>query len=461
MWVDTARLMVGVSGVRGRVGDGLTPEVVAYFAAAFGAFVRQRGGRRVVVGRDSRVSGPMVRHAALAGLQSVGCDVVDVGLVPTPTVQVAVRTLGAAGGLALTASHNPAEWNALKFIGPEGIFLDAAEHEAFAALRGHGFPRAAWDELGILHEEPGAVAAHLERILRLPFLDVEGLRRRAVRVVVDAVRGAGAVVLRPLLEALGCHFEILHEEPDGRFPRDPEPRPENLGELAARVRAAGAEVGFALDPDGDRLALVDADGAPIGEDCTLALVLPVVLRRQPGPVVVNLSTSQVVDAAAAPFGVPVLRAPVGEVHVARRMQREGAPIGGEGNGGVILPAAHYGRDAAVAAALLLQRLLEEGRPLRALVDELGRFVILKAKAPRPAAPWATIAERLRDRIRAPEIDTQDGLRLAWPAERRWVHLRPSNTEPIVRLIAEAPAEEAARTLLEEAQAWLTEAAAAA
>jgi phosphomannomutase len=402
----------------------------------------------------------MVRHAALAGLQSVGCEVIDVGLVPTPTVQVAVRTLGAAGGLALTASHNPVEWNALKFIGPEGIFLDPAEHEAFAALRRRGFARARWDELGAVHPEPGAVTAHLERILRLPFLDVEGLRRRAVRVVVDAVRGAGAVVLRPLLEALGCRFEILHEEPDGRFPRDPEPRRENLGELGARVRAVGAEVGFALDPDGDRLALVDADGQPVGEDGTLALALPVVLRRQPGPVVVNLSTSQVVEAAATPFGVPVLRAPVGEVHVARRMQQEGAPIGGEGNGGVIVPAAHYGRDAAVAAALILQRLLEEGRPLRALVEALGRFVILKDKAPRPAVPWAAVAERLRAEARAPEVDLQDGVRLAWPAERRWVHLRPSNTEPIVRLIAEAPTEPAARALLEQARAWMTAAAGA-
>lgn len=453
--IDTSRLMVSVSGVRGRVGDGLTPEVITHFAAAFGAYLRGRGtNRRVVIGRDSRVSGPMFSRAAIAGLQSAGCDVVDVGLVPTPTVQLAVVDMGAAGGLAVTASHNPIEWNALKFIGPSGMFLDAEESAAMRAIREGEFPRAQWRELGSLEEDADAVDRHLARILRIPFLDIERIRTRHFHVALDCVRGAGGVIFPRLLEALGCTVTGIHLETDGLFPREPEPVAANLQELEEAVRSSGAEVGFATDPDVDRLSLVSEKGRAIGEDYTLALASKLVLSHRPGPVVTNLSTSRLMDDVARSAGVQLVRAPVGEINVARRMQAEGATIGGEGNGGVILPDVHLTRDAPVAAALILQLLAETGETLGALAAGIGSYQIVKEKVTRPAGALEEVYGMLAERLDAPEVDRQDGLRLSWPEERRWAHLRPSGTEPIVRIIAEAPTEEEARALVDTLRAAL-------
>jgi phosphomannomutase len=437
---DTSRLMVSVSGVRGRVGEGLTPEVVAHFAAAFGAYVLQgRPGQPVVLGRDSRVSGPMFSRAVVAALQSVGAEVVDVGIAPTPSVQLAVEDLGAAGGLAVTASHNPIEWNALKFIGPSGMFLDAEQAAEMRALLEGEIPRAQWRDLGGYREDAGAVERHLKRILEIPFLDVDRIRRRHFRVALDCVRGAGGTLFPRLLEALGCDVEAINLETDGLFPREPEPVAANLGELEALVRSSGAAVGFATDPDADRLSLVDESGHAIGEDYTLALAARLVLRHRPGPLVTNLSTSRILDDVAAEAGVPLVRAPVGEINVARRMQAEGATVGGEGNGGVILPDVHLTRDAPVAAALILQLLAEDELPLSEIVGSLGgRYEIVKEKVPRPEGPLEATYDALTERLQAPEADRQDGLRLAWPEQRRWAHLRPSGTEPIVRIIAEAP-----------------------
>jgi phosphomannomutase len=446
--IDTSQLMVGVSGVRGRVGEGLTPEVIATFAAAFGAYARGRGtGRTVVLGRDSRVSGPMFARAATAALQSVGCDVVDVGVVPTPTVQLEVEHLGAAGGLAVTASHNPIEWNALKFIGPSGMFLDADEGAEMRALLEGEIPRVGWRELGSVREDAGAVERHLERILAIPFLDVERIRERRFHVALDCVRGAGGSIFPRLLEALGCRVDAIHLETDGLFPREPEPVAENLGELEALVRATGASVGFATDPDVDRLSLVSEQGRALGEDYTLALAASLVLRHRPGAVVTNLSTSRLLDDVAEAAGVPLVRAPVGEINVARRMQKEGATVGGEGNGGVILPDVHLTRDAPVAAALVLQLLAETGEPLSALAAGIGRYEIVKEKVPRPSQPLDAVYDALEREVGAPEADRQDGLRLAWPGERKWAHLRPSGTEPIVRIICEAPTREEAERLV--------------
>lgn len=447
--IDTSQLMVSVSGVRGRVGEGLTPEVIAHFAAAFGAYVLRRGpGRTVVIGRDSRVSGAMFVRAATAALQSVGCDVVDVGVLSTPSVQLAVEDLGAVGGLAVTASHNPIEWNALKFIGPSGMFLDADEGREMRAFTEGEIPRAGWRELGGWSEDAGAVDRHLERILALPFLDVARIRERRFRVALDCVRGAGGPIFARLLEALGCEVHAINMEPDGLFPREPEPVAENLGDLESLVRSTGAQVGLATDPDVDRLSLVSERGHAIGEDYTLALAASLVLRHRPGPVVTNLSTSGVLDDVAERAGVPLVRAPVGEINVARRMQAEEATVGGEGNGGVILPDVHLTRDAPVAAALILQLLAETDRSLGELVDELGRYEIVKEKVPRPAQPLDEVYEQLTTQLGAPVADRQDGLRLAWPAERRWAHLRPSGTEPIVRIICEAPTREGAVELVE-------------
>lgn len=455
-------LMVSVSGVRGRVGEALTPEIVSTFAAGFGAWASSKAARenghdagapaRVVVGRDSRVSGPMFHRAVIAALQSVGCTVVDIGLTTTPSCQLAVEHHHAAGGLMISASHNPIEWNALKFIGPSGLFLDAAEGAAMRALMEAGVSHVTWERLGAVEPDPGAMERHLDLVLALPFLDVAAIRRRHFHVALDCCNGAGGAIMPELLARLGCKVTSINLPTDGRFPHPPEPVPENLGDLEALVRKSGADVGFAVDPDVDRLALVSERGAAVGEDYTLALAARVALRHRKGPVVTNLSTSRVVDDVAAAAQSKVIRAPVGEVNVALRMRAEGAAIGGEGNGGVILPEMHLGRDAPVGAALLLQLLLEENRPLSEVVADFPRYVIVKEKLDRPNASLASVYEVLRAAFPDAHADTQDGLRLAW--DDRWVHVRPSGTEPIVRVIAEARSEELARDLIARSRAPL-------
>ena len=439
-------LMVSVSGIRGRVGAGLTPEVMARYAAAFGAWSVARGGsRRVVVGRDSRVSGPMFHRIVVGTLQLVGCDVIDIGLTTTPGCQLAVEHHHAAGGLMLSASHNPIEWNALKFIGSSGLFLEASEGTAMRALVESGIPYVSWDRIGSVTEDAGVAERHVDSVLTIPYVDVERIRARKFVVALDCVRGAGATVMPALLERLGCTVHAINMEPDGHFPREPEPVAENLGELEALVTRVKADIGFAVDPDVDRLAVVSDAGKAIGEDYTLALAARLVLRHRRGPLVTNLSTSLVVEDAAREAGVELVRAPVGEVNVAVRMRELSAPIGGEGNGGVILPEVHLGRDAPIGAALLLQLLVEEGRPLSALVGSLPRYVIVKDKLPRPNASLDAVYGALVAAFPDATADRQDGLRLSWPD--RWVHVRPSGTEPIVRVIAEAPDEGQARELV--------------
>ena len=446
----TDTLMVGVSGVRGIVGKDLTEDVVARYAMAFGLWAKRRKPL-VVVGRDARQSGRAFERAVVDGLVAVGCEVVKVGLVPTPTVQLAVEHHRAGGGIAITASHNPIEWNALKFIGPDGIFLDGADGAAVNALAAE---RRGGDGRGSkVSEDPAAVERHLAQVLKLPVLDIDRIRKRAFTVALDAVRGAGGPVMRTLLERLGCRVEGINLETDGRFPRAPEPIPENLSDLAALVRRSEADLGIAVDPDVDRLAIVDETGRPIGEDYTLAFAVRAVLgsgdggRGMAGRVVVcNLSTSLVVEDAARECGAAVVRTPVGEVHVARKILELDAPIGGEGNGGVMYPALHAGRDAPVAAALVLSLLARTGRRVSELVGAAPRYVIVKAKVARgPALEPAYAA--LRRRFADARVDTQDGLRLAW--DDRWLHVRPSNTEPIIRLIAEAPTGAAAQDLVDQ------------
>src|SRR5438067_298339 len=462
----TDTLMVGVSGVRGIVGKDLTPEVVTRWARAFGTWVRENGkrgtgngkGSAVVVGRDARESGPAFAAAVTTGLTLVGCDVIDVGLVPTPTVQLAVEHHHAGGGIAITASHNPIEWNALKFVGSDGIFLDGAEGTRVAELvaRQAGNGKR---ETGKVTADPGAVERHLDGVLRLPALPVQAIRARGFTVALDAVRGAGGPVMRTLLERLGCTVTGINLEADGQFPRAPEPVPENLGDLAALVRRSGADVGIAVDHDVDRLAIVDETGTAIGEDYTLAFAIRAVLggKGETGNgkrvVVCNLSTSLVVEDAAREFGADVVRTPVGEVHVARAILRLSAVIGGEGNGGVMYPALHAGRDAPVAAALLLALLDRDGKRVSELVSAAPRYVIVKGKAERGTRNaeqgMADVYAGLRRQFPDAMTDTQDGLRLAW--RDRWLHVRPSNTEPIIRLIAEAPTGAAARDLVDEAR----------
>jgi len=446
-------LMISVSGVRGLVGTDLTPEVVARWAAAFGVWGKGNGGRgkgkpRFVLGRDARTSGPMFTAAATAGLLSVGCDVIDVGLVATPTVQLAVEHHRAAGGIILTASHNPIEWNALKFVGPDGIFLDtvagARVRELAAAA---SLPRAKYNLIGGVEADADAIARHLAAVSALRAVDVKAIRRRRFRVALDTVRGAGGAVMPELLKRLGCRVSAINLETDGLFPRPPEPVPENLKALGALVRRTNADIGIAVDPDVDRLAIVDEEGRPIGEDYTLAFAIRAVRPTGRRAVVVcNLSTSLVVEDAARGFGATVVRAPVGEAHVARKMIELKAIIGGEGNGGVMYPALHVGRDAPVALALVLSLLARERAAVSALVARAPRYTIVKAKVSR-GPRLEPVYEGLRRRFPDAAVDTQDGLRLSWPD--RWLHVRPSGTEPIVRLIAEAPSSADAERLIEE------------
>jgi phosphomannomutase len=449
-------LMVSVSGVRGKVGEALTPDVAARFAAAFGAYLGRSAERpRVVLGRDSRTSGPLLGRAVSGALEGVGCDVIDVGLVPTPTVLMAVRHHGADGGVIVTASHNPIEWNALKLASGEGMFLDAAQAAAMRAELERRPPWKGWDGIGSRSVDEGAAERHVQAILDLPYIDVDALRERRFRVALDCVHGAGAVILPRLFDALGCEVHGIGLDPDGRFPRKPEPVAGNLGDLEALVRDTAADIGIATDPDADRLSLVDERGHAIGEDYTLALATRLVLRHERGPVVTNLSSSRVIEDAATDAGVPFHRAPVGEINVARRMQKEGAIVGGEGNGGVILPAIHHTRDAQIAAALVLQLLLETGAKPSELVAASPSYAIVKDSVDRPEGELEPAYDRLEQRLGAPVADRQDGLWLGWPDEGKWLHFRPSGTEPIVRMIAEAPAEEEARALVDAARRELS------
>jgi phosphomannomutase len=448
-----AGLMVSVSGVRGVVGTTLTPELVARFAGAFGTWARRRGpGRTIVVGRDSRVSGPLFHRVVIGTLQAVGCDVIDIGMAPTPTVQLAVEHHHAAGGLAITASHNPIEWNALKFIGADGLFLDAESGAAMRAVMDAGPAYVSWEQLGAVVADDAAVARHIAAVLALPYVDVAGIRAHRFRVALDCCHGAGGVIMPQLLAELGCEVFGIGMPTDGRFPRPPEPVAEQLGDLVQLVRTSKAAVGLATDPDVDRLAVVDETGRAIGEDWTLALAAKVVLGSRVGPVVTNLSTSRILDDIAAEAGTVVTRAPVGEVNVALAMQRTGAVVGGEGNGGVILPDLHLGRDAPAGAALVLQLMHQMAAPVSAIVGAYPRYAIVKDKLDLPRSPLDAVYSALRGAFADAEVDLQDGLRVTWAD--RWLHVRPSGTEPIVRVIAEGPDAAAAQALVDRARVEL-------
>ena len=400
----------------------------------------------------------MFAGAATAGLNSVGCQVIDVGLVATPTVQLAVEHHRAAGGIILTASHNPIEWNALKFVGPDGIFLDSGAGTRVRELAaGDSLPRAKYNAIGGVEADSDAISRHLAAVLALRGVDVRAIRRRRFRVALDTVRGAGGALMPELLERLGCRVAAINLETDGLFPRPPEPVPENLKALGALVRRKKADIGIAVDPDVDRLAIVDEKGRPIGEDYTLAFAIRAVLGRSDGravgrSVVCNLSTSLVVEDAAREYGARLVRAPVGEAYVARKIIELKAVIGGEGNGGVMYPALHVGRDAPVAGALVLSLLARERITVSALVARAPRYTIVKAKLElgarsREPGKLDQLYAELRRRFPDAAADTQDGLRLAWPD--RWLHVRPSGTEPIIRFIAEAPSSADAERLIEE------------
>jgi phosphomannomutase len=440
---DGTDLIVSVSGIRGIVGSGLTPEVTTAFASALGTFT---GGGRIVLGRDGRPSGNMIRHAVLAGLFSAGCDVVDLGIVPTPTCGLALVRLGASGGIQITASHNAAPWNGLKLFGPEGMVLPADQGQRIKELFAlRTFRRAAWDRLGQMTEQQRAINWHLERVLQLVDPDKIGLG--GLRVLVDGNGGAGGPLSRLLLEALKSDVVCHACTADGIFRHEPEPTEENVRTLGPMVVEREADIGFILDPDSDRLALLDEAGRYIGEELTLALAVWFRLQQERGPVVINMSSSRICEDIAGKFGCPCYRAAVGEANVVAKMRAIGAVIGGEGNGGVIDPRVGWVRDPFIGMALILNLLADTRKKLSELIAELPAYTIVKDKYPIERERLPGLFARLRSRWPEAKSREEDGLRLDW--NDRWVHIRPSNTEPIMRVIAEAQGGEDAKQLCRE------------
>jgi phosphomannomutase len=436
-------IIVSVSGIRGIVGKGLTPEATVAFAAALGTWAE---GGRVVLSQDGRPSGSVLRHAVLAGLLGAGCAVHDLGIAPTPTFGLAVRRLEARGGVQITASHNPAEWNGLKLFGPEGAVLSPDDGRIIKDLFDRAaFRRATWNELGTVAHCPHALDWHCHRVLEL--VDVAKIHARQLRVFLDANGGAGGPLGRKLLDAFGCRPVCVGCEADGVFRHEPEPIAAHLTEVCPRVAETGAALGLVLDPDADRLALIDETGRYIGEELTLALAVRFRLGEERGPVVINMSTSRVVEDIAARFGVPCHRAAVGEANVVAKMREVGAVIGGEGNGGVIDPRVGWVRDPFIGMGLILNLMADTQKKLSELVAELPAYHIVKDKYMVTRERLPGLFAELQKRWPEAAVNRLDGLRLDWAD--RWVHVRPSNTEAIVRVIAEAPRAEEAGGLCRE------------
>ncbi len=445
--MSRTQLMRSVSGIRGIVGETLTPEVAARYAAAFGTFIK---GGRVVIGGDARPTGPIIKAAAIAGFRSVGCDVLDIGLCPTPTIPIIVDYVKARAGCAITASHNPIEWNALKILGgAKKPFPTVDVGKIFKIADAGRMKYVGWRRIGAFDFDHHLWEYHLERVLALNVVDRRKIKRRSFNVVIDAVNGAGSMFGPELLRRLGCTVTKIHCTPDGRFPRRPEPVPAALRKLGQTVRHTKADLGFALDPDADRLAIVDERGRPLGEEYTLALAVRRVLQQKSGPVAINMSTSKVIDDLAAGFGCRCYRSKVGELNVAAEMIRRGAVIGGEGNGGVILPALSYGRDAAVGMALVLSLLAVEKQPLSAVAAALPRYYPARTTRPVPRN-FAGRLKHLEKKFLQGKVSRLDGVKVFLPDGS--VHVRTSNTEPIYRVMAEARTARRARTLLAEALA---------
>ena len=459
---DSSSLIVSVSGIRGLIGHGLTSDVGCRFAAAYGAFLRQQqinGSTetnqmplRIVLSRDSRPSGEMLRHAVIAGLLEVGCIVEDIGIASTPTCGFAVRQMNAAGGIQITASHNPAPWNGLKMFGPDGAVLSA---ESGAVVRGYyesgQFKRAGWNEVGSTQVPPDIQGEHLQAVLDA--VSVATVAGQGFQVFLDANGGAGGPLGLKLLRDLGCGVVECGCDPNGEFVHEPEPIPAHLADLAPWVPRSELAIGFALDPDADRLALIDEQGNCLSEEMTLALAVRYRLQQDTGPVAINMSTSRMVEDIAREFGCPCYRSAVGEANVVGRMREVGAVIGGEGNGGVIDPRVGWVRDPFVGMAFILSLMAAERKTVSQLVAELPQFAMLKTKCTvaREQLPAAFAA--LEKHWPETRTNRLDGLRL--DGADWWLHVRGSNTEPIVRIIAEASTPEQARQLCETARDVMT------
>ncbi|MDI6779736.1 MAG: phosphoglucosamine mutase [Bacteroidota bacterium] len=449
-------LIVSISGVRGIVGESLTPEVAVLYSKAFAEYCLQRtpDGKRckIVIGRDGRVTGKILANIISSTLLSMGCDVVAIGICPTPTVALAVEKSDAVGGISVTASHNPMQWNGMKFFNSDGLFLDADGTKDLLGIVNHqkmNYP--GWDKIGNHQSDPSWIQKHIDAVLQLRYINMEQIRKRKFKVVVDGINSAGGVIVPPLLKAFGCEVVEMNCDVSGIFAHTPEPIPENLTTLVVKVRDEKADIGIAVDPDVDRLVLINEKGEPFGEEYTIALVVNYVLgkteegRRK--TVVVNLSTTRAVDDIAKSYNAEVVKTPVGEINVAKKMKEVGAVIGGEGSGGVILPEAHYGRDAIVGIGLILQMLAEFGGSLSEYKSTLPQYYITKSKIEIGSLNPDKLLSRVIQKYKNEKINTDDGVKIDFADS--WVNLRKSNTEPIIRIIAEAKSKDETEKLVEK------------
>jgi len=445
-------LIKSISGIRGTIGgkagEGLTPIDIVKFTAAFGKILMERtGGNTFVVGRDARLSGAMAGRLVVGTLQGIGADVVDLGLSTTPTVELAVPMENAAGGIILTASHNPGQWNALKLLNGKGEFISDAEgKEVLALAESLYFDFAEVDRLGTVAEDGGYLQKHIDAVLALPLVDKEAVRQAGFSIAVDAVNSTGGIFVPALLEALGVRTVYkIHCEPNGRFPHNPEPLKEHLTDLSATVLENGADLGIAVDPDVDRLVFMMENGELFGEEYTLVAVADYVLQHTRGNTVSNLSSTRALRDVTHRHGGEYFAAAVGEVNVVAKMKEVNAVIGGEGNGGVIYPASHYGRDALVGVAMFLTHLAKMNKKASEYRAELPQYHMSKNKITLPPdLDMDDLLAKMREKYRHEQYTTIDGLKIDF--EHEWVHLRKSNTEPIIRIYSEGPTVEAAEAI---------------
>lgn len=445
-------LIKSISGIRGTIGgkpgDTLSPLDVVKFTAAFGSWlVDKTGVKKVVIGRDGRMSGPMVSSLVSNTLVALGIDVVDLGLSTTPTVEIAVTSEKAAGGIIITASHNPREWNALKLLNAAGEFISGEDGaDVLARAEAARFSFAPVEKLGKYSQNDSYLQKHIDAILALDLVDVAAIKKKKLKIVVDAVNSTGAIFVPELLKAMGIKdIILLNGEVDGKFAHNPEPLPQNLSQLSVEVNKSGAHLGIAVDPDVDRLVLVCEDGSMFGEEYTLVAVADYVLGKRKGNTVSNLSSSRALKDVTVKHGGEYFPSAVGEVNVVKKMKEVNAVIGGEGNGGIILPDLHYGRDALVGIALFLTHLVTSGKSAKQLRGSYPDYFIIKNKMElEQGLDLDSIFSKIRTKYKSHPVNTEDGLRIEF--DNDWVHLRSSNTEPIIRIIAESNFETTANNI---------------
>ena len=437
-------LMVSISGIRGIIGDGLEPEVIVKYTNAYADFI---GQGKVVVGRDARITGEMVNQIVTGTLLAKGLDVIDIGICPTPTVQYTVKTLNAQGGIAISASHNPNQWNALKLLNSTGQFMSPDEHHQMKQYLEKQSKCVAWEKIGNRTEYFEGLKNHIDAVLNLPVIDIQKIKEKRFRVLADCVNGAGAYCIPDLLKQFGCEVIEMNCEKTGIFPRLPEPLPENLVETMKAIKEYNADFAVVVDPDVDRLVLITDKGEPFSEENTITLAADFILNKTKGNVVVNLSTSRSVEDVAKKNNSSFYRSPVGEANVVQKMKEVNAIIGGEGSGGVIYPALHYGRDALVGIAFTLQYLSDSGKKLSEIKELLPKYFIAKKKIDLKTVSPDEVIEFLLKKYSKNKINTEDGLRIDF--EDHWVHFRKSNTEPIIRIITESKTEKYSEELSEK------------